>query len=677
MKVQVETREIESHGIQSKKNYTIFASAKAFKILSSSLYKNKIKAIVRELGCNAYDAHVSIGRKDLPFEIHLPNHIEPHFSVKDFGPGLDQAAIEEIYTTYFLSTKTNSNDYIGALGLGSKSPFSYVDSYTTISRFNGTKYTYVAALGEGGEPTLNLLNCQTTDEPNGLEVIVPVNAVDFQTFANEASHIFRWFDVKPNSNMIVRYPENTKMIEGTGWCSVSKQFSPVSCVTMGNISYPIDTAQIYHQFLQDFCKTDKNITIFANIGDVDFTAGREDLSYDKTTIAWIMNSLDRIQAEYESVVEEKIKNADSLRHAHILYKEYVSGYTANSFKTVLKYGDQTIGSVSPFVDFEEYPGLRIKIHVRSKGRYKIKEYSIHSGRHEAHLPTENEHTFAFDNFEKGNVTKFRNRKNNTSAYTHIFVTLETNDSELKRKIIEKYTGYNFETISEWVKPVRAPRQKSGLAPVQNQKLSMLYKNSLNQFSLSLVDLDAGGLIVDTSPGKNGVSAQGYLIDRKPFDDLNDIFFKDVQIIAPRKSMKLKMGNKWLNYSDALKEKIIEYFKNPDHVLECHAANGNLSYETTALLKSIAEANLNKNHFLYPMGQMILKTDSKYIYRRFVSVINSLKIEIPELLNLKKEMDEFMKKLNSDYPVLQYIRNAPPKEISNYILMCDNYKKEAE
>ena len=39
--------------------FKIRNSAKAFGILSSGLYANKIRAIIRELGCNAVDSHVA------------------------------------------------------------------------------------------------------------------------------------------------------------------------------------------------------------------------------------------------------------------------------------------------------------------------------------------------------------------------------------------------------------------------------------------------------------------------------------------------------------------------------------------------------------------------------------------------------------------------------------------
>ena len=51
--------------------FKIQASAKAFEILSSNIYTHKVRAVIREYNCNAYDAHVDAGNSE-PWDVHLP-----------------------------------------------------------------------------------------------------------------------------------------------------------------------------------------------------------------------------------------------------------------------------------------------------------------------------------------------------------------------------------------------------------------------------------------------------------------------------------------------------------------------------------------------------------------------------------------------------------------------------
>src|SRR6185436_18340980 len=150
MKLAVDVNEVVLSNVGTTGEFKIRNSAKAFKILSDGLYSNKIRAIVRELSCNAVDSHVGAGKQDVPFEVHLPTILEPYFAVRDFGMGLDGDSVVNIYTTYFESTKTNSNDFIGALGLGSKSPFSYTENFTVTAIKDGTKRIYSAFINDVG-----------------------------------------------------------------------------------------------------------------------------------------------------------------------------------------------------------------------------------------------------------------------------------------------------------------------------------------------------------------------------------------------------------------------------------------------------------------------------------------------------------------------------------------------
>ena len=168
-------------GMTAQSGFSILASAKAFKILSSGIYKNKILAPIRELSTNAIDIHRKFN-VDRPFEVQLPNNLNPHFVVSDFGPGLSKLQImgdkeldiQGIYTTYFLSTKETEADQIGCLGLGTKSPVAYVTSFTVTSYFDGLKSVYAMYL-DGDMPNVNLVGSEPSDEPTGLEVSFGVN----------------------------------------------------------------------------------------------------------------------------------------------------------------------------------------------------------------------------------------------------------------------------------------------------------------------------------------------------------------------------------------------------------------------------------------------------------------------------------------------------------------------
>ena len=78
---------VASHGVTSEANFQINASPQAFRILSSGLYSDKITAVLREIACNAVDAHVAAGKADEPIEVKLPTALDPSFYIKDWGTG--------------------------------------------------------------------------------------------------------------------------------------------------------------------------------------------------------------------------------------------------------------------------------------------------------------------------------------------------------------------------------------------------------------------------------------------------------------------------------------------------------------------------------------------------------------------------------------------------------------
>ena len=291
-------RDVQINGDFKTSGFKIQASAKAFEILSSNIYTNKVRAVIREYNCNAYDAHVAVGNSE-PWDVHLPTRLEPHFSVRDYGTGLSDEQVREIFTTYFHSTKTGSNDFVGALGLGSKSAFSLVDSFSVVSYYNGTKNDYSCYRDEYGEPQVALLCSTDTDEPNGIEVSMTVNGRE-DDFEDEAVEVFKYFDQLPNINnkdvvrQVTLAKDDYKFVCNEGSFNTGYGYL---YARMGNVAYKIPNE--YQNSLSGF--------INFNIGDLSFNAGREELSMDDTTKTTLKARIQQVTDNLAQTVYDKLE----------------------------------------------------------------------------------------------------------------------------------------------------------------------------------------------------------------------------------------------------------------------------------------------------------------------------------------------------------------------------------
>lgn len=197
----------------SFKKFGIETNATALKIWMDTLYSNKIPTIVRELMSNARDSHQVAGTLDIPIEIHRPDSvIERTFYVRDYGTGLSEEEVLNIYSVFFKSTKNQDNDQIGGFGLGSKTPLAYSDQFYVTSFYNGKKIQYMVFKDEVGYPTLAKVGIESTDEPNGLKVEFAVNEKDVFAFEDAICSFVRSshnFNIKilniPKDVLVGRY----------------------------------------------------------------------------------------------------------------------------------------------------------------------------------------------------------------------------------------------------------------------------------------------------------------------------------------------------------------------------------------------------------------------------------------------------------------------------------------
>jgi hypothetical protein len=306
--------------------FRIRNSAKAFNILSSGLYANKVRAIIRELSCNAVDSHTAAGKQDTPFDVHLPNSLEPWFSIRDYGTGLSADQVTNIYTTYFESTKTASNEFIGALGLGSKSPFSYTDNFTVTAIKDGIKGIYTAFINEQGVPSIAKMMDEQTTEPAGVEVRFAVEErYDFSKFRDEARYVYEYFKLRPvvsgNSDFKFKDPSYKEMniIPGVHYSDNNHSYA-----IMGNIKYPltdIPSAEKSLGGLQGLLHC--GLVMEFNIGELDFQASREGLSYIPQTVNAIKTKLEQLNAQLAThIAQEADKITNLWERAGYLEKRF-------------------------------------------------------------------------------------------------------------------------------------------------------------------------------------------------------------------------------------------------------------------------------------------------------------------------------------------------------------------
>lgn len=369
--------------------FRIRNSAKAFSILSSGLYANKIRAIIRELSCNAIDSHTAAGKLQTPFDIHLPNTLEPWFSIRDYGTGLTHDQVTNLYTTYFESTKTDSNAFIGALGLGSKSPFSYTDNFTVTAVKDGIRGIYTAFINEVGVPSIALMTQGKTTEPNGVEVKFSVNSQsDYQKFITEAKQVYKYFKLRPIVSGCDRFEfedvkYNTKNLSpGIHRVEHNTNYSKQSVAIMGNIEYPIQVPESEAKALGDLgLMLNCGLVIEFGIGQLDFQASREGLSYVGITLQSIKSKLTLLRDDLLIKITTEANKLDNLWNRAIylaekigdnLYKASVKEYlTKTNFGLVKddRYASLKFWNFSEKLLADTY-NIKIRQGSRMRGEYK-------------------------------------------------------------------------------------------------------------------------------------------------------------------------------------------------------------------------------------------------------------------------------------------------------------------
>lgn len=726
MKLTTNTQKAILTNVGEQGEFSIKNSAHAFKILSSGLYSNKIKAIVRELSCNAIDSHIEANTLDIPFEVHLPNQLEPYFSVRDYGVGLNHEEVTQIYTTYFESTKQESNDYIGALGLGSKSPFSYTDNFTVTTIKDGVQRIYSAFINDAGCPGIVLMGESESDLGNGVEVKFSVSAQsDINKFCNEAEGIFRWFEHKPdvsgNSSYCVRETEYSfrNVVPGVHLRKNAGYNRNYPIAIQGNIAYPV---KIPASDEFDDIKRLFNIPLVLefNIGDLDISASREELSYIPLTIENIVTKLRTVNDEISRYVKADVDKIDNeWEKAYAIFKyESESLFSSGARECVKDSGCKLLtvsdySSITRAVDFSDSEliesGVKLSVikvaYSYSSSSYvaiKVKTRYINDKSGDMHsIPISPDVVFVTNSTLKGAQTRCKNHFRVRSVNKTI-ILVELASKEFSYSVIEAFLGklcnpeiIDFDSLD---KPEKVATFKTGFALFTYENVSRSWWNERYEWKWKRITYE---IINDPNKTFYYVPLAGY----DPVDENGDvisdlgytlwpavsnlgIFEKGTPIYGVRKSRikDIEGASNWVPALGVVKDFLAKFDQGDIEKYICTTRcrayvvyDSKISEQSAAVLSSDSV-----------FGQFTSKVQESRIFEdKARKKMNSFMLlakwnNIPcsvDVDKINRELAEEYKAILEKYPMLALIENITSyssdliSKIINYVHMMDEKEKE--
>ena len=564
MKTDVSSTIVHSEGFQSESFFSIKQDnlAHIFGILRNQLYSNKPLAVIREYCTNAFDAHVDAGKADEPIIVNVPTHISPTLIIRDNGNGLTTEQVYQIFASYGESTKRGTNDQVGMLGLGSKSAFCYVDSFTVTSFNNGVKSVYNAYIDTTQIGKISLTHTEPTNE-TGLEIKIYVNTIDIPLFNQSIVDFLKFFNPKPiilNNDAIKRQISDFDfhpLLSGNNWKVTRRGDWNNSRVyiTMGNVNYPVSVSSLPDSQLREFIDGLSNYYLYVNvpIGTVKPSASRESLDMNSKTVNEILVSLDKVKNEIQSEFAKKIEASKSMWEAYQTYNNLHNTLGFRGLKATYQGTPITSNCILP------KKGLLKKYNKRfgnSRSNWE-KEISI--------VPKTNAIIFHHDKTIAMN-----------SVYKRILQYLDTTNDELRSELY-LLSFHDSGLMNEWLNDARfdgACKVNLANVPYVNPKKASVHKvvkstaylytgagyRNYSKWRDITIDLNGTGVYL---PIKRNMCED---ISFEALDRLIENMVRidnRINIIGVRADEVKTLGSGWINYFDYCQQKGLEYINKHD------------------------------------------------------------------------------------------------------------------
>lgn len=307
-------------------------AAKLFSMLSSHLYTDKELAVLHELGQNAEDAHVLVGKRDTPFDVVFPTDIDSVLRIRDYGPGLSEDNVYRLLTKYGESDKQGSNEFRGGWGIGAKSPASVTDTWRVVSHFDGMMKEYMVFVNGHSIPSMKKIREVVTAE-TGIEVVIPVNRHRISVWKAAAEKAFKLYKVRPNfKNAVINLTDNRKHVfESNGW----KLFSAAGYYKQVNATFVSSCREYSPQVDKIKAELKDHIVdvVISSQFQIEFLPGelhhginREDIQYSAHSLKAIKEKCYKVFNEFAAIVNGKVAGInDKLEYLVELNKIYNHG----------------------------------------------------------------------------------------------------------------------------------------------------------------------------------------------------------------------------------------------------------------------------------------------------------------------------------------------------------------
>lgn len=328
MRLSQQTQEVvRSPDLTAGVQFSIHDTHKIISWVVDKMYADKITSPVREIICNAYDAHIISGQTK-PFRVILPTDLDPQLIIQDFGSGLSRVFMEKRFTAVGDTTKDQDDTQVGAFGAGRLSPFTYADMFTVTTKHLGWEGVFALSRDEHYRLNCNLL-AEGEADASGVTVAIPISPEDLGKFRQAVRRVLSYFP-EGSYELIGAVPiKNEYVVEFPDWAfmkpaRVSSYWAhEKSRLVMGPVAYELDWTKVAQRddvrYSYDF--PSEGVEIRVPLGAVSIQPNREQLSYDERTRAVLETIRLRMVNEYQDHIRVQVATAPSLWDAIVLLGE--------------------------------------------------------------------------------------------------------------------------------------------------------------------------------------------------------------------------------------------------------------------------------------------------------------------------------------------------------------------